>query len=579
MKNFFIFVISVLFLASCEDFLDTKNLTKKDTSTFPRTESDVEMLISAAYQNIVQIAPLNNPFYVSELVSDDRFGGAGFSDKDNRAIERLLRNGENQFSNPWKNMYSAIFRVHTALESMDVISWTSEDKRNNIEGELLFLRAYSYMNLCRMYGSVPLILSTERMNLPRATPDELWGQIASDFKKSIEKLSDISYQDMDKNRLGHATKWAAEALMARAWLFYTGYYQKEEMPIAGGGGISKQQIVDWLIDLKEHSGHGLLKNFWSLWPYSNEETSKDYKYMKNIKRDYSGTYGDITWIKEEGDNIENIFCYKYSTLGDVFGESHANQMVLYSSLRGWNIPSDEQINVFPLGFGWGGGPVNSQLWNEWITYEPNDIRRQASIMDVSDTNEMEQYYWGGDGQMEETGYWNKKYIAMNAKRTNKEGKTEAVNYSVILYNASDDYRRNNTQDTYIVRYADVLLMLSELTKDVSYMNEVRERVGLPALSSYSEEALRRERRYELCFEGIRYYDLLRWHIAGEQLNKKNGVPICNQGVWTTAEMGDMVNRVKETGGFFPIPVDQINLSGGILVQDAAWDTPNCIYTD
>ena len=283
-------------------------------------------------------------------------------------------------------------------------------------------------------------------------------------------------------------------------------------------------------------------------------------------------------IKEEGANYENIFSYKYSSLADTYGENHANQLVLYSSIRGWGV-ADAGAEMFPLGLGWGGGTVNPQLWDEWEANEPNDLRRQASIMDVRDPNEMDKYTWGGDGQMEETGYWNKKYIAMNAKRENDEGGIDYVNYSCILFNAPDDYRKNNTQDTYIMRFSDVLLMLAELTKDVSYINQVRDRVGLPALGAYTEEALRNERRYELCFEGIRYYDLLRWHIAGTQLDKKNGVPICNAGVWTTANMGDMQKRIEETGGFFPIPVSQVNLSAGVLVQDPAWEGAGAIYTD
>lgn len=579
MNRILIIAASLLCLMSCENFLDTEDLTKKDTSTFPSTELDANMLITAAYQSIVQTYPLNNPYFVSDLVSDDRFGGAGQGDKNNRAIGRLKRNGENQFSNPWSDRYAAIFRVNTLLKSMDMVNWSSQAARDAIEGEALFLRAYAYMDLCRTYGTVPLVLTTERANLPKATPEELWGQIAADFKGAIEKLPLITFHDMDKSRIGHATKWAAESLMARAWLFYTGYYEKEEMPLAGGGSITKQQVIDWLKDVELNSGHGLLPNFWSLWPYSNEETSKDYTYMKRIKTEYAEQYGDITWIKEEGANIENIFCYKFSTLGDVYGESAGNQMVLYGSIRGWNIPAEDQMKIFPLGLGWGGGPVNPQLWEEWQENEPNDIRRQASIMDVMDKNEIEEYFWGEDKQMEETGYWNKKYMAMLAKRETEDGKIEAVNYSCILFGASDDYRRNNTQDTYIVRYADVLLMLSELTHDVSYMNRVRARVGLPALSAYTDEALRNERRYELCFEGSRYYDLLRWHIAGEQLDKKNGVAICNAGVWTTADMGDMKKRVEETGGFFPLPEEQINLSGGVLVQNPGWLSPETIYID
>lgn len=570
--------MSVCMLMGCESFLDTDNLTKKDTSNFPETEADIDMLIAATYQTIVQIAPLNNPFFMSDLASDDRFGGAGQSDRDNRAIGRLKRNGEEQYKNPWQQMYSAIFRVNTILKNLDRIPWSSQAARDEVEGESMFLRAYAYMNLCRTYGTVPLVMTTEQVNLPRATPEALWGQIASDFKGAIEKMPAVNYQRMEKARLGHATKWAAEAMMARAWLFYTGYYKKESMPLAGEGSVSKEEVVAWLKDVVDNSGHGLLPNFWSLWPYSNEETSKDYTYMQKVKAQYAQKYGNITWIKEDGSNIENIFSYKYSSLADTYGENHANQLVLYSSLRGWGV-ANAGAEMFPLGLGWGGGTVNSQLWDEWKANEPNDLRRQASILDVRDPDEMEKYTWAGDGQMEETGYWNKKYIAMNAKRKNAEGGIDCVNYSCILFSAPDDYRKNNTQDTYIMRFSDVLLMLAELTQEVSYINRVRERAGLPPLAAYTEEALRNERRYELCFEGVRYYDLLRWHIAGSQLNKKNGVPICNAGVWTTADFGNMEKRIEETGGFFPIPVSQVNLSAGVLVQDPAWEGADAIYTD
>ena len=234
MRKIWFYIVPLFFLFGCEDFLDVDNLTKKDTSTVPTTEEDVEMLITAAYQNIVQIAPLNNPFFMSELVSDDRFGAAGQSDRDNRAIGRLKRNGENQFGTLWSKLYSVIYRVHNILDSMDMVEWSSEEARTAVEGEVLFLRAYAYMNLCRVYGTVPLVLTSERVNLPRATPDELWGQIGADYKAAIEKLPAQTYQDMDKSRLGHATKWAAEALMARAWLFYTGYYEKEELALPDG---------------------------------------------------------------------------------------------------------------------------------------------------------------------------------------------------------------------------------------------------------------------------------------------------------------------------------------------------------
>lgn len=51
--------------------------------------------------------------------------------------------------------------------------------------------------------------------------------------------------------------------------------------------------------------------------------------------------------------------------------------------------ADAGAEMFPLGLGWGGGTVNPQLWDEWEANEPNDLRRQASIMNVRDPNEMD----------------------------------------------------------------------------------------------------------------------------------------------------------------------------------------------
>ena len=68
------------------------------------------------------------------------------------------------------------------------------------------------------------------------------------------------------------------------------------------------------------------------------------------------------------------------------------------------------------------------------------------------------------------------------------------------------------EDLYIIRFADVLLMHSELTGNADNMNRVRARAGLPAIG-YSLEALQQERRHELAFEGQRFQDIRRWHIA------------------------------------------------------------------
>lgn len=122
-------------------------------------------------------------------------------------------------------------RSNMLLNSLDGISWESQETRNKIEGQAHFLRAYFYFDLCRLFGTVPLLTTSEPENVPRATAEELYAQIAFDLKTAIEKLPSVKYGAANNSELGRATKWAAEALLARAYLFYTGYYQQESMPL------------------------------------------------------------------------------------------------------------------------------------------------------------------------------------------------------------------------------------------------------------------------------------------------------------------------------------------------------------
>ena len=252
--------------------------------------------------------------------------------------------------------------------------------------------------------------------------------------------------------------------------------------------------------------------------------------------------------------------------------SRNNQVDLFFSPR----ETDGSVeNNFPLGIGWGFGTVNPKMMAAWKTAEPNDVRIKASIFDTSD--EAPNYVWGADKQMNETGLWQKKYCAINVKTVTSDG-TTYENYSRRLYPTIDtDYQLNNIQDIVVLRFADVLLMYSELTKSVGGINQVRERAGLKAIAAYTDDALRNERRWELAFEGSRWYDLLRWHIAGDALTTQNGVSVQDNMEEKMMDMSDIKQRVTDTGGFLQIPQTQIDLSGGVLKQNAGWTGDNLLY--
>jgi len=328
-----------------------------------------------------------------------------------------------------------------------------------------------------------------------------------------------------------------------------------------GAAISKSQVIAWIDDCVNNSGHGLVSDFRNLWPYSNEITKEDYPYAQT---------NNLKW--EEDGNRETVFAVKFGTSVDWntnFQLGYSNQYVLHFGLRSNNGGED----TFPFGQGWGAGPVNSRLWNEWRQAEPNDIRRTGSILNVE--TDVESYIYGADAQMEETGFWQKKYMPIRAY----DGDNLVSSYTVIKDGGPADMQISHTQDLVLIRFADVLLMQSELKEDATGMNLVRARVDLPAVP-YSLAALKRERRFELAFEGLRYFDLMRWGDAADALAAQEGVAIKNKGVDTEMRGfgGGYRARYEATGGFWPIPEAQIQLSEGVLVQNEGWGTPAAEFT-
>ncbi|MDR2912551.1 MAG: RagB/SusD family nutrient uptake outer membrane protein [Alistipes sp.] len=567
-KIFLVFSLAGLLLTGCENFLDTDNLTQKDTSNYPVDAEEMSALLTGVYSaaQAMELDPTSIcQFVVAEIMSDERFGGGGPDDAVWADLERFDNTtNPNFFANTWSNAYSTIFRANMLLRAIDTIEWEEQGTRDYIAGQAHFMRGYAFLYLARMFGTAPMPLTPDPVNLPRASADELFGQIGSDFLAAIDLMPEtprVAAADR-----GRATKWAAEAFLGRAFLFYTGYYKKESMPLAAAeegaeaGTLTKAEVIGHLEDCINNSGHDLLPRFESLWPYSNQYTREDgYAWLDSVDPD-----GEAVWAGETGGNIETVFAFQ--PLANIGWDYEGGNMIpLYFSLR-----EQGEAGIFPYGKGWGFGPVSSELWNSWPNTDP---RREGSIIDVNNKDEMSDFKWGADNQQHETGFYQKKYLAVNVKDEDGSlGSREGyISYSRPFYGPTvpPEFELGNTQDLVTMRFADVLLMAAELKGDAAPLNRVRARVGLPEVA-YSEKALQDERRWELAFEGQRYYDLLRWGIAAPALERQNGVAIQNATVPTTMNVGDQTGRLAETGGFMPVPNSEVELSAGVLTQTPGW---------
>ncbi|MDQ0106851.1 hypothetical protein J2T02_001964 [Chitinophaga terrae (ex Kim and Jung 2007)] len=127
--------------------------------------------------------------------------------------------------NTWINIYKNIFTLNDAIEGISQTTSLKPVFKNQLLGEAKFFRAWCYFYLVGLYGEVALALTsdyTKNRLLSRSKPEEVWPIIIKDLKESQELLNsnfvDATLTSPSTERV-RPTKWAADALLARAYLY------------------------------------------------------------------------------------------------------------------------------------------------------------------------------------------------------------------------------------------------------------------------------------------------------------------------------------------------------------------------
>ena len=592
MKKIFLFaaVAVTMGLASCS-IDNVENIGEMSTSEYPQTDSHVQDVLASVYQNLntTHANPQCSFLYAACLASDDQLGGGGTNDKLMQAEDLLCNYNADMTNQFYSDRYAGIARANTLIKVLLEASGMSEDVKNKGLAEAYFLRAFYYYELASMYGNVPLILDPEQEDNSQGDVKVLWGQILQDLRNACDMLPAVRRTD------GRIDKYTAEAMLSRAWLFYTGFYcngtstadlvKTDYNPLTSvdlndGTTLTKQDVINYIDDCVNNSGYELVPDFRNLWAYTNKLVVDEYPY----------TAGQgLKWVENEnGVNPESMFAIKFNKLASWSTTiGYANGIALHFGVRG----GQDYANTFPFGQGWGAGPVAPNLVNDWKAAEPNDMRLKATIAFVNDTLEMPAYTYGGWADfVQETDYYSKKWspiCAVNKGYVKGEDGQDPPAYIACfetgMYpgnwdtSGENNFQLSNIHDLVLIRFADVLLMQSELKEDPSGINKVRARAGLPAINGYSLQALQNERRWELACEGIRWNDIRRWHIAATQLAKQENQPIyyCGSASTNTAHNGGYAARYNATAGFQKMPETQIAL--GTVKQNDGWTDASSEY--
>jgi len=528
MKTYKIFIAAVaamITLGSCSDFLTTELTDKKTSDSYYKTPADAYTSLVGCYNGLDLIWNDGIAFpVVSEVLSDNCFGGTGSSDGYGYQMldqfDKTISTSDASVYEPnWKAYYQAIYRCNILLSKLDLVDWgTQTSLKKQYEAETKFIRAYLYFDLVRLFEKVPLLTTVTTEIVPQSEPADTYKQIMSDLRFAADGLDATSYTKTPNSRV---TKWAAESLLARVYLFYTGYYGATEI-----GGETKTTALAAVEDVIAHSGHGLVSDFTTLWPAASDAKG-------------------VTYAGE--DNKEIVFSIKYTGNGDYSGNVTSNGWMVITGIRGGS--------VYPYGYGWGACTVDPKLWS---TFDEADSRRFASITSIISEGLTDTYTPKITADNREyTGYYLKKYSPRSDKNN---AYFPVVNYTIA-----------QSQDYFVIRYADVLLMAAELgsSNAADYYNQVHQR-SIPtavAVSSVSKSDILAERRLEFVGEGIRYWDLLRQGItiaASEIVNNTTITKLDSK--YPNLRVSD----ITTTRGFQQIPNNQITLSGGALKQNAGW---------
>lgn len=534
-----------------ESFLDVESKVESNTKNFYKTEGDAWRALLGCYDGWRQIssAPGVGIMVAASVLSDECYGGTGANDGFGyQAMDQFDLSvspaDQNLFEQDWKVYYAAVYRCNELCDHEDQINWVGESKNHGLYmGECRAIRALLYFDMVRMWGNIPLFLEAINENRTPSDPAEVYAAIVEDMKYAIANIP--ADANLDKNDNGRITKYAMEAMLARVYLYYTGYYGKELGYTADGvttGTLTKQEVLDGLDDIVKSGNYALVEDFKNLWPASSLVPLGEMGWDPELST-YAGQV-----------NSEFMLQQKFTPTQDYNGNNDSNRWQVMLGMR--------SLNFSPYGKGWGAATVCPSYVNK---YSSDDPRLMASVINTASegvaaapdyTNSIKDW-------REFTGYCIKKYSPIafaNGKPASKEDGT-------------GDFQTQNAQDYVLMRYADVLLMIAEMggvpSKSAQEaLDEVRSRAGMASVP-VSKESVMEERALELAFEGIRYWDLLRQgvNVLADAVCASAGT-VQNAGLNATVSYNR--EKIIEKNGLFQIPTNQIVLSNYTLKQNPGW---------
>lgn len=470
-------LVLLLSFTACEDGLDKYPLDRPSDVNYLSSKAEMEMAITSCYSSLWIILNYEIPDFIqTDLLTDIAWDRA-------EPIYQSIGNGSHDTDNGlastlWNKYYQAIGRCNFLIENISRgKNKVTPEEYNRYIAEAKFLRAYWYHKLTELYGDVPFLTkpvsSLAETQLAKTSKAEITSYILKDLDDAAKDLP-ITVKTTEK---GRASRGAAFALKTRVALL------NGKWDVAAQAANNVTSLNSYSLDNK----------FDNLFTLNGQSSSKEVIFSIQYKYTY------FTW-RPQGTNTR-------------MGKGYSSKIPTQSLVDSYECTDGLSIDKSPL-------------YNPQKPFLNRDPRLNSTIVIPGSIFMGYQF----ETHKDSVKCWN--YNVTPATRVANQDALNAFasfsGYCWRKYSESDPVLGVTVSEVphIILRYADVLLMYAEAKIELNQidqsvydaLNKVRQRVNMPAIAigkSQSElrNIVRKERKYELAWEGVRLFDIRRWKLA------------------------------------------------------------------
>jgi len=545
MKNIYKLIITALIalgISSCTSFLDMSPTDKVSDKVMWENTTNAEYHVNYLYSYIYDVLMGQCVAGQTEALTDMlKYGSYNYnslcyipSEIAYGAATTLTAGYVDSYMGYWGSWYTGISKINKAIVSLRKFGQMSDEDKVRLEAEMKFMRAFLYFDLMKRYKEIIIYdenLDAYAKDKPISSEADGWNLIQADLEYAAANLPE---RTASKGRLDKGMAWG---FMTRAMLY-----------------AERWDLVKTAAAEVERLGYAL-------------EADYEDGYMKPIGN--GNKEAIIQYQFDRGSDVTHSYDFYYAPGGDF--------SIYKETGGGYGTPTQEMVESYELATG---GFPDWTPWHDVTTETPPyadlEPRFHASILYNGapwKNRLIEPYVGGADG-----------WCQWNLEREPK-GRTTTGYYLRKMVDESHDViaYSGGVQPLIVLRYAEVLLNKAEAchkTGDAAGANAavkaIRDRVGLPYADKAGDElwaAIRQERKVELAYEGLWYWDLRRWRVAHKQYPEgltgyqQHGLKIEKNDdgtfTYTYVSVDDQDRNFPEKMYRFPMPTGELNNNGAV----------------